>query len=77
MIPQHIINIAMGVTCAIFQHHENVDSAIDCLIDLYHDGVDIGDRKIFNAVMERYGLLDDGFCSEEEYIIKEVRKRII
>lgn len=77
MIPQHTRNIAAGTAYAILQHHENVDNAIAYLIDLYHDDVDIGDRKIFNSVMEKYGLLDDGFCSEEEYIIKEVRKRII
>lgn len=61
---------------AIAEHYENVDNAINYLVDLYLDDVEIDDATIFNAVMARYGLLDDGFESEQKYIIQEVEKRI-
>ena len=61
---------------AIAQHYENVDKAINYLIDLYNDDVDITDKKIFNGVMEQYGLLNDGFVSERKYIIEEVKRKL-
>ena len=61
---------------AIAEHYENVDNAINYLVDLYLDDVEIDDVTVFNAVMARYGLLDDGFESEYKYIIQEVEKRI-
>lgn len=61
---------------AIAEHYENVDNAINYLVDLYLDDVEIDDATVFNAVMARYGLLDDGFESEHKYIIQEVEKRI-
>lgn len=60
----------------IGQHYEAVDLAINKLVDLYHDDFDIEDRCIFDSVLARYGLLDDGFESEEKYIIEKVRERI-
>jgi 2-hydroxychromene-2-carboxylate isomerase len=61
---------------AIAEHYENVDNAIAYLSDLYNDDVDIFDAEVFNAVMKRYGLLDDGFESEQEYIIKQLKERL-
>ena len=61
---------------AIAQHFENVDSAINYLVGLHKDDVDIMDKKTFNAVMKRYGLNDDGFESERDYIMSEVKRRI-
>ena len=60
----------------IGHHYEAVSGAIDRLVDMYNDDIDIGDRQIFNSVLKHYGLLDDGFCSEEAYIIEEVKRRI-
>ena len=65
-----------ALNLAIAEHHEAVDLAIKRLIDMHNDDYDIGDRDIFNSVLASYGLLEDGFCSEEEHIIQEVRKRI-
>jgi hypothetical protein len=62
---------------AIAEHYEARDLAVRKLIEMYHDGYDISDREIFNSVLARYGLLEDGFCSEEEYIIQEVGRRIL
>ena len=61
---------------AIAQHYQNVDNAIAYLTDLYNDDVDITDIRVFNSVMQRYGLLDDGFESEQEYIKEEIKRRI-
>ena len=61
---------------AIAQHYEIRDLVINKLVDMYFDDYDIDDREIFDSVLARYGLLDDGFESEEEYIIKEVNRRI-
>jgi hypothetical protein len=61
---------------AVMQHHENVDRAIRFLVDLHKDDVDISDERIFYQVLDKYNLLDDGFTAEEDYIIKEVSKRI-
>ena len=61
---------------AIAEHYKAVDLAIKRLVDMHNDDYDIGDREIFNSVLARYGLLEDGFCSEEAYIIQEVSKRI-
>ena len=64
------------IPMAYQQHIEARDLAIKQLVSLYRTGVDIGDREIFNSVMARYGLLRDGFESEEQYIITEVNRRI-
>jgi hypothetical protein len=61
---------------AIRHHYLSLEKAIDKLVDLYKDDYDITDRDIFNATLARYGLLDDGFCSEEAYIIQEVKRRL-
>ena len=61
---------------AIAQHYNNVDNAISYLVDLWNDDVDITDAAIFENVLRRYGLLDDGFESEAEYIAQEVQRRI-
>lgn len=60
----------------IGQHYEARDLAIRKLVDLYYDDYDIEDEELFNATLARYGLLEDGFCSEENYIIQEVGRII-
>ncbi len=60
----------------IGHHYEAVSGAIDRLVEMYEDDIDIGDREVFNSVLARYGLLEDGFCSEEDYIIAQVTQRI-
>lgn len=60
----------------IGQHVEARDLAIKRLVEMYNNGIDIGDRDIFNSVLARYGLLNNGFCSEEEYIIDAVNRRL-
>lgn len=64
------------MSMAIAEHHQNCDLAIKKLVDMYNDDYDISDRDIFNSVLARYGLFGDGFESEEDYIIKEVTRRI-
>jgi hypothetical protein len=61
---------------AVADHYANVECAIAFLVDLYHDDVDIGDPIIFNQVLDRYNLNEDGFESEVNYIIQQVRRRI-
>jgi hypothetical protein len=61
---------------AIAQHYEARDLAIKRLVDLYFDDYDISDRRVFNAVLNHYGLIDDGFESEEDYIIQKVEELI-
>lgn len=61
---------------AIAEHYQNVENAIHYLLDLHYDDVDIFDQEIFNAVLRKYNLLDDGFESEAQYIIEEVNKRL-
>ena len=61
---------------AIAQHYSSVDLAIRKLVDLYQDDYDITEPALINSVLARYGLLNDGFCSEKEYILQEVAKRI-
>lgn len=70
MMNFHVFNMAIA------EHYQNVDNAIAYLVDLWKDDVDIADREIFNKVMARYSLNDDGFESERDYIIQEVSKRI-
>jgi hypothetical protein len=60
----------------IAQHYEARDLAIKRLVSMYEDDYDIADREVFNSVLETYGLLNDGFESEEEYIVKEVGRRL-
>lgn len=58
------------------QHYEALDLAIEQLVALYKNGYDIEDEDLFNTTLARYGLLNNGFCSEEDYIVEEVVKRI-
>ena len=64
------------IPMAYQQHIEARDLAINRLVDMYFDDYDITNREIFNATLARYGLIKDGFCSEEGYIIQEVVKKI-
>ena len=64
------------VEMAVKHHYSSLEMAINKLVDLYKDDYDITNRDIFNATLARYGLLDDGFCSEEAYIIQEVKRRL-
>lgn len=59
---------------AIAEHYDNVEKAICYLVDLARDDIDITDNEIFTSVMKRYDLLDDGFESEREYILEQVKK---
>ena len=65
------------MSMAIAEHYEARDLAVRKLIEMHNDGYDISNREIFNSVLARYGLLEDGFCSEEEYIIQAVGRRIL
>ena len=65
-------NSSNPMSMAIAEHYQARDLAIRNLIDLHEAGYDIADRDTFNSVLARYGLLDDGFSSEEDYIIKEI-----
>ena len=60
----------------IAEHYQARDLAIRKLIDMYYDDYDIEDEDLFNSVLARYGLLNDGFESEKEYIIKAIQRRI-
>lgn len=60
----------------IGQHYEARDLAIEELFALYKKGVDIEDAEIFYAVLDKHGLTEDGFESEEETIITELRRKI-
>ena len=61
---------------AIANHYQARDLAIRKLIDMHNDDYDITDKELFYSVLARYGLLEDGFCSEEEYIKNAVARRI-
>lgn len=61
---------------AIAEHHQARDLAIRKLIDMAKDDYDITDKSLIHSVLASYGLLDDGFESEEESIIQEVIRRI-
>ena len=69
-------NSISPLSMAIAQHYEVRELAIEHLIALYKEGYDIEDPVLFNAALRRYGLLEDGFNSETEYIITEVARRI-
>lgn len=69
-------NPTNAISAAIAEHYQARDLAIRKLIDMHNDDYDITDEKIFYKTLEWYGLLDDGFSSEEDYIRKEVSKRI-
>ena len=64
------------IPLAYKNHVEARDLAINRLVDMYFDDYDITNREIFNATLARYGLIKDGFCLEEDYIIQEVTKKI-
>ena len=76
MTPNFKAPLSGSASFIVKHHYEAVSGAIDRLVDMYNDDIDIGDRRIFNSVLKHYGLLDDGFCSEEAYIVEEVNKRI-
>ena len=59
---------------AIANHYKNVENAINYLIDLACDDIDITNPEIFQSVMKRYDLTDDGFESEWQYILDKVRE---
>jgi hypothetical protein len=61
---------------AIAEHYQARDLAIRKLIDMHNDDYDISDEKIFYSVLERYGLLGDGFESEVDYIVEAVMAKI-
>ena len=64
------------ISKAVAQHYEARDQAIDKLVELYFEGISIDDREMFIEVLSNYGLIEDGFIPEEEYIIQEVGKKI-
>lgn len=69
-------NASNPLSMAITEHYQARDLAIRKLIDMYYDDYDIEDEDLFNSVLARYGLLNDGFESEKEYIIKTIQRRI-
>jgi hypothetical protein len=70
------MNFSDPFNFAIADHYERVGCAIEYLIDLQHDDIDICDKEIFNSVMKKYQLDDDGFESERDYILTEALRRI-
>jgi hypothetical protein len=64
------------INFAIAEHYSNVEGAINYLVGLYEDDVDVFDPFVIDGVMRRYGLTTDGFASERQHIVEEVRKRI-
>lgn len=70
------MNFNPAMNFAIAQHYEDLDGVINYLVDLFNDDIDPFDTVVFDRVMHHYGLDDDGFESEIDYIIQEVSKRI-
>ena len=64
------------IPMAYKQHIEARDLAIERLVSLSRTGIDIGDKEIFISVLARHGLLSDGFESDIEYIVQEVKRRV-
>ena len=65
-------SVSQAQELAIKQHYEAREMVIKRLVDMHTDDYDITDRAICEKVMERYGLLNDGFASEINYIIEQV-----
>ena len=64
------------ISKAVAQHYEAREQAIEKLVELYFEGYSMNDREVFIEVLSNYGLTNDGFIPEENYIIQEVEKRI-
>lgn len=64
------------IPIAYKEHIAAQDHAIERLVALHNSGVDIGDRPTFYATLRACGLMNDGFEVDEDYIIREVSRRI-
>ena len=63
-------------TIAYAEHCNNVENAVRYLVGLAQDDIDPFDTEIFTSVMKRYGLTDDGFEAEDEYIMNKVQEAL-
>lgn len=61
---------------AIAEHYEARDRAIKRLISLHKEGLDIENEEILERVLASCGLRADGFLSEKDSILQEVKRRI-
>jgi hypothetical protein len=69
-------NVNNPMSMAIAEHYQARDLAIKRLVDLHNDNFDITDQQLLKSVFARYGLLQDGFESEIEYVLREVERRV-
>ena len=61
---------------ALMEHYERIDAAVEELADLWHLGVDVNDNDIYYKVLERNGLLNDGFTLDHDEIARQVNRRL-
>lgn len=66
----------MSFNYALMHHYECVDAAVKELADLWHQGVDVNDNDIYYEVLERHGLLNDGFTLDHDEIARQVNRRL-
>lgn len=66
----------MSFNYALMHHYERIDAAVKELADLWHQGVDVNDNNIYYEVLERNGLLNDGFTLDHDEIARQVNRRL-
>lgn len=66
----------MSFNYALMHHYERLDAAIEELADLWRQGVDVNDNDIYYEVLERNGLLNDGFTLDHDEIAQQVNRRL-
>lgn len=66
----------MSLKYALMEHYERVDAAVEELADLWHQGIDVNDNDIYYEVLERNGLLNDGFTLDHDEIARQVNRRL-
>ena len=66
----------MRFNYALLEHYERIDAAVKELADLWHLGVDVNDNDIYYKVLERHGLLNDGFTLDHNEIAQQVNRRL-
>ena len=66
----------MSLKYALMEHYKRVDAAVEELTDLWHQGIDVNDNDIYYEVLERNGLLNDGFTLDHDEIARQVNRRL-
>lgn len=66
----------MSLKYALMEHYKRVDAAVEELAALWHQGVDVNDDDIYFEVLERNGLLNDGFTLDHDEIAYQVNRRL-